>query len=362
VTTRSLLVAGAALLPGVVLAQSSSTASLASHMTAQSYVTVANSSPNLAQYKVPPGPQYSGVAYLFVTRSDLPEGFGDVCTGALINNGHSILTAAHCLANSQGQLQATSVDVRLTNDGGKTYTTTQAHYFHVNPQYTGNVIDTHDIAVINLDSAMTGFTSYDLYNQDAVGQNYDVVGWGTRGTGQHGASPNDLFSPRHGYNTFDFSTDNSMFGSGSDSFWGGQDVYMSDFDNGKPGNDASCWLTSFFTADNSPYCNLGLGTNEVDTAPGDSGGPEFVWVNGHYEVAGVTSFGITFGRGERGNEFHGPDIDNVLNSSYGEFAGYTRVDINSNWIYANTPEPSSVALLATGLLGLVPVMRRRRGK
>src|SRR5690348_11368123 len=87
----------------------------------QPSLSVANTSPDLPQYRVPQDAAHSGIAYLFIQRADLPAGYGDVCTGALINGGRSVLTAAHCLADSHGQLQAVNADIRFIPVGATQY-------------------------------------------------------------------------------------------------------------------------------------------------------------------------------------------------------------------------------------------------
>ena len=76
--------------------------------------------------------------------------------------------------------------------------------------------------------------------------------------------------------------------------------------------------------------DLGLGNDEVMSAPGDSGGPSFI--NG--QVAGITSYGLRLSR-RTGRPPRTSDVDNQLNSSYGEFGIDTRVSFFSGWIDAN---------------------------
>jgi len=205
--------------------------------------------------------------------------------------------------------------------------------------------------------APAGVTGYSIYRGDAVGDQFRIVGSGTAGTGNTGYTINagfNLSNRRTGLNRYDFSFTDPEWGG----FWNGYfgtaspNVYVSDFDNGLAANDASCVLASLFGLGGPKFCDLGLGLNEVSTGGGDSGGPEFV--NG--QIASVTSFGLTWGT-QTG------DLDNSLNGTFGEFAGYTRTDINASWIDSVvTPEPISLMLLATGLvlMGGVGVVRRRR--
>jgi hypothetical protein len=111
-------------------------------------------------------------------------------------------------------------------------------------------------------------------------------------------------------------------------------------------------------------CNSGLGLNEAISGGGDSGGPGFI--NG--QIASVTSFGLTFGAYSAGPSFPGPygDINGDLDSSFGEYAGFTDVAFQSQWINSQlvvaTPEPGTTVLMATGLIGIAGFARRRRNK
>ncbi|MEO7454730.1 MAG: PEP-CTERM sorting domain-containing protein, partial [Gemmatimonadaceae bacterium] len=65
-----------------------------------------------------------------------------------------------------------------------------------------------------------------------------------------------------------------------------------------------------------------------------------------------------------------------LNSSFGEFAGFTDVAYHASWIQSEmdlgsldptvagpivaTPEPTTTVLMASGLLGIAGFVRRRR--
>ena len=95
-------------------------------------------------------------------------------------------------------------------------------------------------------------------------------------------------------------------------------------------------------------CNPYLGDIEVGVAGGDSGGPQFL--NG--KLASVTSYGLTFGA-----DFG--DIDDALNSSFGEFSGYVPIYAHEDWLKSVVPEPATWAMMIAGF-GLVGTMMRRR--
>jgi secreted trypsin-like serine protease len=124
---------------------------------------------------------------------------------------------------------------------------------------------------------------------------------------------------------------------------------LSDFDSpAKSAHNTSC-IIEFAILGTQNFCGVALGEWESGAGPGDSGGPNFI--NG--QLAGVNSFILSFGSGFG-------DIDDFLNGSYGEFTGYTRVDIHAQWIGAVTPEPGSLALITTGLLGIFGAGAARR--
>ena len=310
-------------------------------------------------------PSYNGVVSLIMNEGAAGS---FICSGTLLSDRRSILTAGHCVSHGAGTanpISTTAYFTPATNPDSVTYldpasTAVSVSQYFVNPDYTGEVIDQNDIAVLRLSQAAPAWaTSYSLYGGgDLTGQDYNIAGYGAR-SDVGGAVGADLGPGRlrQGDNRYDFRLGDADFGGFfTPGFFGegaGTQIdysYLSDFDNGLSQNDASCQLAGAFGLGGPKYCNLGRGLLEVSDAGGDSGGPQFIGG----QIASVTSYGLTFG-----SDFG--DVDNSLNSSWGEFNGFVPVSIHTAFIKsAMGPEPASWALMLGGF-GLVgAAMRRRR--
>lgn len=314
-------------------------------------------------------PKYQGVVTLIMNEGAAGS---FICSGSLLADHVSVLTAAHCVSNgsSTRPISTTAYFGTTNNPDSIVYAdpTSKAipiSTYNVNPKYTGSVIDSNDIAILHLSTAAPDtFTSYSLYTGgDITGQNYNIAGYGQRSDvgGSIGADlgPGRL---RQGDNTYDFRLGDPMFkgfftnlnADGTNFFGTTADIsnsYLSDFDNGLQANNASCLLSAAITGSVDPrLCgagSLGVGPTEVSTAGGDSGGPQFI--NG--QIASVTSYGLSFG-------MNFGDIDGKLNSSFGEFNGFVPVSSNLDFINSAVPEPSSWALMIAGF-GIVGASARR---
>ncbi len=325
-------------------------------------------------------PQYAGVVGILMNYGAAGS---FVCSGTLLSDRRSVLTAGHCVSDGAGTANPISTTVYFRGPGsnGDTYVypsggvldptvtgVTVSQYF-VNSAYTGQVIDQNDIAVLRLSDFAPAFAGagYDIYTgSDLTGADYNIAGYGTRslvggaagttGAGA-GAGPGRL---RQGDNRYDYRVGDSDFGGQliADLSTGGDNAakefsYLADFDNGLAANDAACILATspnpsigYGLAASGKYCNLGRGATEVSTAGGDSGGPQFI--NG--QISSVTSYGLTFGAANG-------DFDTQLNSSFGEFNGFVPTFIHSAFIRASmltaVPEPATwlQMIVGFGLLG-----------
>jgi hypothetical protein len=198
------------------------------------------------------------------------------CSGTLIAPQY-VLTAGHCaegVANTAGQFTV----------GGRTYLTEQVF---VHPSYTGDVgsDSSDDLAIYKLREAVVGIDPMPIFRgTPQVGQLLTLVGFGGGGTGTTGTN-GDFGIKRVGTTPIDEVT---------------QTLILWNFDN----------------------------NTESNTAPGDSGGPAFVTVNGVQYIAGVTSGGDS------------------PNAAIGDHSFDTRVDAYASWIDSIVGTTSSLPTLS----------------
>jgi Trypsin len=276
-----------------------------------------------------PGGAFDGVAKLSINRSDGTF----LCSGTLLSNGREVLTAAHCLTDDNGTLNTISTSAVFNLPSGTL--SLPATNFTVYPAWNGDFGIGYDLALITLNNfAPPEIPRYNLYTaSDEVGQVVTKTGYGRSGQGDDG----DILtagSKRWGQNLYDALGDVLEAVDGTNPLPGAQLVY--DFDDGTSARDAFGFFDSLLGI--SGLNDLGLGDNEVMSAPGDSGGPTFI----DGKVTGITSYGLRLNRRTGPPSSRTSDIDNELNSSFGEFAIDTRVSFFADWINANltdTPPP-----------------------
>lgn len=261
-------------------------------------------------------PQFAPVGQFGTQDNGNFNGFG---SGTLIADGRWVLTAAHVVdfLSAPGDLF-----FRL---GDSVY---QAEAFYIHSRWNGDIMNGGDIALVRLTQQVGGVTPALLYQatNSLVAQTGYSVGFGANGNGQDGYTDFDN-TRRAMENIID------VYGSVIDSL--PDDVFLSDFDS--PDSDTN--TLSDFGSSAEPLNLEGMG------APGDSGGAVFVQIDGVWYLAGVHSFLADANAGE-------------VDARYGDVLGSVRVDYYADWINATVPEPTSMAALAVGVLGLLA--RRRR--
>ena len=322
-----------------------------------------------------PSSNKSGVVALIMQTA---QG-GFICSGSLIGNRY-IATAAHCVAGADGQRNAITTTAHLFNGdpdqrtvaAGVSQTIQVSHYF-IHPNYTGDVIDQNDIAILRLSEGPSAqFERYDLHTPTTLtGAIANIAGYGTRSTVGGAAGTTPPAGARTGYlregdNKFDYAWGNPLFQGfftevidGTNFFLGTADIehsYISDFDNGLSAQSQARRIANAIglgPIGNNNFDDNGVGAREIGVAGGDSGGPGFI--NG--DLASINSYGLTFGA-------NFGDTDDALNNSFSEFSGYVPVFIHQQFIEqsmtAAIPEPSSWAMLIAGFGLIGATMRRRR--
>jgi len=318
-------------------------------------------------------PAYSGTVGIMM-------GGAFVCSGTLLSDHQTILTAGHCISSGGGTLDydPSEVTVFFRNPGtgpdvqfyygGPGYTTIDAGALFVNQDYTGDVIDQNDIALVRLSTVAPEFAeAYDLYTgSDLAGQVTNITGYGSTSSiggdvGVNTTNPNRLGWFRQGDNLIDFRLGDEAFDDAWSSVLGEPSdqiaySYLVDFDNGLAANDTACRVTQALGTGNT-FCDLGVGELEANVAGGDSGGGSFI----DGKVATVNSYGLSFG-----TSFG--DIHSGLDSSYGEFSGLVPVWLHADWINSllvptvepGVPEPGTWAMMIAGFAFVGASMRRRK--
>lgn len=330
---------------------------------------------------------YSGSVGMLMTYAN---GSQFVCSGTLLSDRRSVLTAGHCVSDGGGRKAADLVrtQVIFVNDAVSLADTgiyslptgtvaIDVARYHVNANYTGEVIDQNDIAVLKLSSYAPSFAqSYGIYTDELVnGERFNVNGFGTRSIVGGAIGTTAPFNAgvgrrRQGDNTYDYAWGDAAFNGfftdivDGENFFGTAEIsksYISDFDNGIAANDTGCRTAAAVGAAADFGCGLGVGVMEVGIAGGDSGGGAFI----DGKISSVNSYGLTFGAGV-GDFRCDPAPGSCLNNSWGEFSGYVPTNIHKDFIAgaiaAGVPEPATWALMILGFGAVGGAMRRRQAK
>ncbi|MEM6902991.1 MAG: trypsin-like serine protease, partial [Pseudomonadota bacterium] len=279
----------------------------------QARVSVPSADPFDPTYVVSPTAGFEAVVGVF---NEFSRG-----TGVIIGDGDWVLTAAHVIFGEDPDNMRIVIDLPEGRfDVGVTEVIIHPDY---SPDFTG-YSSANDIALIRLAEDVE-IQGYDIYRgNNELNETFQLVGYGIAGNGLNGQvalqdDPGSGLTKRAGFNTYDL-VDGTVLPGDLGQF---NDVFgdvtpdgsllFYDFDSGAAVNDAFGTLG---------LVDLGLGIQEVNSTQGDSGGPTFI--NG--QVAGLVSGGSRF-IGE-----NSPDIDEQINSSFGEISFDTRVSFFQDWI------------------------------
>jgi len=270
---------------------------------------------------------------------EISSGVG-TCSGVLLDDNQSILTAAHCIDPNYvpnfSTFLPSSVSVYFSYPNcaaipGAVYPycgmpqgilVSSVSDFFIDPGWHadgGQIAEGNDLAVLRLPSAAPAFASgYQLFNGGAIDPNnpIDVVGAGIGGKG---------------------AIDPTNYPAGA-VMRQGESNYLATCNLIFPGQCSSDVLLAAF------YASATV-SNQVEIAGGDSGGPSFY--NG--QLVGIHEFGDC------------DPSDCEINSATTSLWGDTYVGgANALWIESTeTPEPAPAVVLAIGLAGILLAGRRR---
>ncbi len=302
---------------------------------------------------------YAGVVNLWFRGAN--GAVASACTGSLLST-RQILSAAHCVTNpNTNVIRWTSFTARFRNADG-TFSEVNGTGFATNPNYSGAVLEEQDVAVLTLSAdAPAGARTYSLFNGNPL-VDYTLAGFGRTGDGVTGDNntANDQFGAvnvlRAGRNRFETTgRDGGAFATAANSArqdFGG--ILLSDFDR----TSAESTTSFMCRATGLQICTGATdGARESAVGRGDSGGAAF---SNTWEVLGVASWGTGVAAGINRYDAH------FGYSCVANFASNAGCQGNFNFVMAQLapgqviPEPSTYALMATGLIGLAGFARRRR--
>jgi hypothetical protein len=279
------------------------------------------------------------------------SGTGTLLIGDASLWGNYILTAAHVIAGGAKQVRFDMPLYGRFNDQALRApdqvaiwvpVSLESGYGALHPEFDDNgwrswdydlailkLVDPYNPAPDRLLVRPYGAQAYRTYPwnfvEDEIGRLVTFVGYGRSGVGATGDTIPVGYRKHLGYNLIEYDRWDSLNPVTACAL-GTPKALVFDFDDGTEAHDA------LGRKANTP--NIGLGNLEAMTAPGDSGGPWFALDSaGNRYIVGVHS---------AADRFSGilvqPDIDGVVNSTFGEVAIATRVGRHIDFITANTTD------------------------
>ncbi|MGA3096017.1 MAG: trypsin-like serine protease [Bryobacteraceae bacterium] len=256
------------------------------------------------------------------------------CSGSLLSDGYSVLTAAHCVTSSYGASLPTSDTATFLGNP----IPDPVVAYSVDPAWTGNSTLGGDLAVLRLANPAP-VAGYSLYSGMLVTSPVLMAGYGYGGTGSTGGDPTDypFGTLRAGTNEY---VEN---GSAPALGWSSSLLVGQFYESGYPDTNALGAAIAYASSD------------EVDISFGDSGGPSFY----DGEIIGVHDLLACQSAGQDTPCYTPPSINAADNSYFGEIYADTSVSDNAAWIQAQeVPEPVSSGLLGLGLAILAAIRFR----
>ena len=288
-------------------------------------IVIASGDPNSASVvvgynQVVDGVNLSGVVLL-----------GTGCSGSLLSDDYSILTAGHCVTSSYGSSVPSSITVNFLGPSGFVpYTATT--YF-VNPGWKGDPTAGTDLAIVRLNQAAPSFaTGYSLFTGIATTSPILLAGYGWGGTGTTGGDGGTypFGTLRQGENAYEGTGATPSFGLG----WSANLLVGQFYESGVSSTNALGVA--------SPYS----ASDEVDISHGDSGGPSFY--NGL--LIGVHDLISCYSPSEGAPCNEPPSVSTIDNSYFGQMFADTSASAYASWIESDeVPEPASCSLVLLGL-------------